>query len=230
MSMEIQPGQLVSEKEIASVLNSSKTPVREALIRLEDVGLVAVVPKSGTYVTPIRIDSYIEGCFIRLQLEIGAVRRAASRPSNDSCHQLLDEILEQQVVAWSAEDYVHFATLDEELHEAFFTAAGLDGVWHFHQKTQADVNRVRHLKRINGIRRGLQVIEAHKVIVSAIKSGDEQASEDALIAHIGSLESEIERLAQNPGLLAFIENQDSSAIRKLPSRRATWSTRTQQFR
>ena len=69
VSLKILPGQLVSEKEIAAVLNASKTPVREALIRLEDVGLVQVVPQSGTYVTPIQREAYIEGCFIRLQLE-----------------------------------------------------------------------------------------------------------------------------------------------------------------
>jgi len=138
--------------------------VREALIRLEDVGLVKVVPKSGTYVTPIRIEAYIEGCFTRLQLETGAVRRAAERSGIDRHIEHLDSILEQQSVAWKAEDYVNFATLDEALHEAFFIAAGIHRVWHFQQKTQADVNRIRHLKRMNGIRRGTQVMEQHIAI------------------------------------------------------------------
>jgi len=78
ISMRLIPGQLISEKEIAEVLKASKTPVREALIRLEIDGLVNIVPKSGTYVSPIRINKYIEACFTRLQLEIGAVRRAAN--------------------------------------------------------------------------------------------------------------------------------------------------------
>jgi len=62
VSLKLPPGQLVSEKEIASALNASTTPVREALIRLEDAGLVEIVPKSGTYVTAIRLQAYIESC------------------------------------------------------------------------------------------------------------------------------------------------------------------------
>lgn len=228
VTLKILPGQLVSEKEIASVLNASKTPVREALIRLEDVGLVSVVPKSGTYVTAIRIDAYIEGCFTRLQLETGAVRRAAERSGIEHHIADLESIIERQSVAWDAEDYVQFASLDEALHKAFFTVAGLQGVWHFQQKTQADVNRIRHLKRIGGIRRGTQVIEQHIAIVDAIRSGKADHASNALVLHIGSLESEISKLTDNPELLAFIENQKTSMLRKSPGKRSSRSTHHQQ--
>lgn len=223
ITLKILPGQLVSEKEIAAALNASKTPVREALIRLEDVGLVSVVPKSGTYVTAIRIDTYIEGCFTRLQLETGAVRRAAERSEIERHITQLETILERQSIALNAEDYVEFAALDEALHEAFFVTAGLQGVWHFLQKTQSDVNRVRHLKRINGIRRGPQVLEQHVAIVDAIKIGNAAAASAALEAHIGSLESEIEKLVDNPELLAFIENQNAAPLRKYLGKRNTRS-------
>lgn len=226
VTLKMLPGQLVSEKEIAAALNASKTPVREALIRLEDVGLVRVVPKSGTYVTAIRIDAYIEGCFTRLQLETGAVRRAAERREVQRHVIQLEAILDKQARALDAQNYIEFASLDEEFHAAFFEAAGLSGVWHFLQKTQADVNRIRHLKRINGIHRRSQVLEQHRAIVDAIKAGDADAASDALVAHIGSLESEIEQLTEYPELLAFIDNQNNALPRKSPGRRSTRSTHT----
>ena len=227
VTLKILPGQLVSEKEIASALKASKTPVREALIRLEDAGLVTVVPKSGTYVTFIRIDAYIEGCFIRLQLETGAVRRASSRSGIEHHVTQLETIIEKQCVAWDNEDYLQFATLDESLHKAFFAMAGLNGVWRFLQKTQADVNRIRHLKRFSGIRRGQQVIAQHRNIVDAIKAGDADGADSALVAHIGSLESEIEKLTEYPELLAFIENQNSAVLRRSSGRRGARSTHSQ---
>ncbi|MGI9506306.1 MAG: GntR family transcriptional regulator, partial [Geminicoccaceae bacterium] len=52
VTMKLRPGELLSEKEVAEALGASRTPVREAVIRLEDMGLLEVVPKSGTYVTP----------------------------------------------------------------------------------------------------------------------------------------------------------------------------------
>lgn len=219
VSLKLQPGQLLSEKEVAESLSASKTPVREALIRLEDSGLVQIVPKSGTYVSPISISAYIEGCFTRVQLETGAVRRAADR-CDANAQDKLNSILEQQSTALEAENYERFFALDQALHMAFFDIAGVRGVWQILIRTQADVNRLRHLKRINKIRRGPTVLQQHTKIVNALCRGDADTAESALIEHIGSLEREIEQLMSNPDLLAFIEQQqDSIHFRKRSPRR-----------
>lgn len=220
VAMRLLPGQLVSEKEIADVLDASKTPVREALIRLDFDGLVEVVPKSGTYVTAIRINKYMEACFTRLQLEIGAVRRAASHAADTVHIDHLDQILEQQMQALDKDDYGTFFRLDQSLHKGIFIMAGLPGVWELLLKTQADVNRMRHLKRIKNIRRGPAVLKEHQAIVEAIRVHNAPAAEDALVAHIGSLDQEIQRLSSNPALLEFIENQ-ASPSRRSPATRCT---------
>ena len=59
VNISLKPGQAMSEKEISDALKASKTPVREAIIKLEETGLIRVVPKSGTYVSPISLDRYI---------------------------------------------------------------------------------------------------------------------------------------------------------------------------
>lgn len=214
VSLKIVPGQRVSEKEIAAALNASKTPVREALIRLEDVGLVQVVPQSGTYVTAIQLSAYIEGCFIRLQLETGAVRRAAQSGGGSNGTRELESIIAQQRVAWQDDDFIRFAALDEAFHIGLFACAELPSVWDVLQKTQADVNRVRHFKRIKGIRRGSAVIEQHQAIVDAIQAKDPDGAAAALVEHIGSLEQEIEKLTKNTELLEFLENQNTKHSRK----------------
>lgn len=220
IAIRLAPGQLVSEKEIAEVLESSKTPVREALIRLENDGLVEIVPKSGTYVSAIRINKYIEACFTRLQLEIGAVRRAADKSVATSFIEQFDQMLEDQSAALAEDDYGKFFILDQKLHQCFFLAAGVSGVWELLLKTQADVNRMRHLKRIKKIRRGPAVLEEHKVIVEAIRRHDPDGAEKALVAHIGSLEHELQQFATDPVLLEFIENQATPSRRSRSVRRA----------
>lgn len=220
IALRLAPGQLVSEKEIAEVLKASKTPVREALIRLEIDGLVEIVPKSGTYVSAIRINKYMEACFTRLQLEIGAVRRAATQPVEHAAGEQLENILNRQLAALEAEDYRQFFTLDQTLHQSFFQIAGVPGVWDMLLKTQADVNRMRHLKRIKNIRRGPAVLEEHRAIVEAIQHEDADAAEHALVAHLGSLEQEIQQFSTNPALLEFIENQATPSRRSRPARPA----------
>lgn len=219
-TIRIKPGQLLSEKEVAEALQASKTPVREAMIRLEEAGLVEIVPKSGTYVTPIRIDRYIEACFTRLQLEIGAVRQAASR--NHDFQQLiqLKTILQKQEDALAAKSYEAFFQLDEALHRAFFEMAGVPGVWNVLRKSQSDVYRIRHLKRVHNIRRGSEVIKQHKAIVKAIREGDQDEAEAALVRHIGSLTTEIDELSSYPELLDYIEKLNANEKQTRTQRRA----------
>jgi len=207
VSVRLRPGQLIPEKELAECLGASKTPVREALIRLENIGLVTVVPKSGTYVTPIRISAYLDACFMRLQLEIGAVRRAAERHDDINSLAALEELLVQQADAIEQSDDRRFFLLDQALHQAVFQMAGIAGVWSILDRTQSEVIRIRHLKRLQGIRRVDKVLADHRQIVATIRAGDPDGAEVALVDHIGALDREMEKLVQYPELMAFIEDQ-----------------------
>ena len=220
ITIKLYPGQLISEKEVAETLNSSKTPVREAMIRLQGIGLVKIIPKSGTYVTPIQISSYIEACFIRLQLEVGAVRRAASQQSSWESVLKMENILKQQTVALDTGESLEFFRLDQALHQEFFDAAGIAGVWNVVKDSQADVNRIRHLKRLHNIRREGAVINEHKAIVAAIRAGSPDDAEAAMIGHIGSLEQEVETLASHTDLLNYIEVLNNASQKKRQARRA----------
>lgn len=213
VTFQLRPGQMISEKELSGLFKASKTPVREAIIRLEEAGLVNIVPKSGTYVTPIRIGTYIEACFIRLQLEIGAVRRAASNANDSRRQDEIDDIIEQQIAALKADDQPTFFALDEGLHAAFFRMAGVPGAWDVLRRTQAEVYRIRHLKRAHRIRRGEKVLADHQRIVEAIRQGDADLAEKSLVEHIGPLEGEIRDLSVNTELLEFIETQGQGTSR-----------------
>lgn len=212
ISLQLRPGQMISEKEVAEALNASKTPVREAMIRLQGIGLVKIVPKSGTYVTPIQVDRYIEACFARQQLEIGAVRRAATQ-QNWSTSLKMQSILQKQVQALEAGQDEAFFQLDQALHQTFFDAAGVSGVSTLIRDSQAEVNRMRYLKRLHNIRREGAVIEEHQAIVAAIRSGSADDAEAAMIRHIGPLEREVETLASHAGLLDFIEGLNSGRFK-----------------
>ena len=221
ITIQLYPGQLISEKEVAETLNASKTPVREAMIRLQGIGLVTIVPKSGTYITTIQITRYIEACFIRLQLEVGAVRRAATQQNSWESVLKMESILRQQAEALQAGQQLEFFRLDEALHAAFFDAAGISGVWNVVKDSQADVYRIRHLKRMHNIRREGAVLEEHKAIVAAIRSGSPDAAEAAMINHIGSLEQEVEELASHSDLLSFIEVLNSASQKSRLTRKAS---------
>ncbi|MGI9499479.1 MAG: GntR family transcriptional regulator [Geminicoccaceae bacterium] len=214
VAITLKPGELISEKEVAEALGASKTPVREAVIRLEDMGLVEVVPKSGTYVTPIRLDRYIEACFIRLQLETGAVRRAAERQGGFEGIIRLEACIREQEDALAAKEHVDFFRLDETFHRTLFEIAGIPGVWDVLNQSKAELDRIRHMKRIHKISRADEVIQEHKAIAKAVREHDPEAAEQALIEHIGSLNSEIDKLSSHPKILESIDQLNSFEIRR----------------
>jgi DNA-binding GntR family transcriptional regulator len=206
INLALPPESALVEQEVASVLNVSKTPVREAIIRLSREGLVQVVPKSGSYVTAVSLDRYLEAFFVRTQLEVGCIKRLAKRGVDMAEQVKLKALLTEQQEALEQNDDVRFFELDEDLHWCFFELAGLSGVWKIMNLAKGEMDRVRHLKRQFGIRRSKLVIEEHTALVNAVIDRDPVGAERSMLENIGALEDEMDLIAENPQLLRTIED------------------------
>ncbi len=79
IELRLEPGQPLSEKEIALLYGVSRQPVREAFIKLAEAGLVQVLPSRGTYVTKISVKEVLNARFVREAIECAVVREAAGR-------------------------------------------------------------------------------------------------------------------------------------------------------
>jgi len=198
------PWQTLSEKDVAACLEVSKTPVREAIIRLAEEGLITVVPKSRTYVAPINLDRFLEGCFVRLQLESGAARRAASERSlEDVCN--LKACLARQEEAVAREDYTAFRHLDEEFHALIIEAAKLPGIIQVVETAKVEIDRIRSLKQRLNIRATGQVLSQHQAITAAIADKHPARAEEAMQQHLGSIDKKVWELGENPEFWALFE-------------------------
>ena len=204
-TVQLLPLQRISESEVSDSLGASRTPVREAMIRLTNDGLVKVVAKSGTYVNPINIDRYCEAAFMRTLVEVGVVQRAAmSWNDNPDNELLLSAPFKDQQVALQQENYFAFARADEEFHFNIFCVAKMPGLWHSLTRGQPDLSRVRHLRRVFQMRRTEGVLNEHLSIIDAIRSGSPDRAEAAMKAHLGTYEDEIAKLTENPHLVDYI--------------------------
>lgn len=206
VDLSLPPESALVEQEVANALNVSKTPVREAIIRLSREGLVQVVPKSGSYVTAVSLDRYLEACFVRTQLEVGCVKRLAVMGVGMADQVKLKALLTEQEDALKQNDDARFFQLDEALHRRFFELAGLSGVWDIMNIAKAEMDRVRHLKRLFGIRQRHLVVEEHTALVNAIIGRDPAAAEQSMLDNIGAVEDEMVAISENPLLLRTIED------------------------
>jgi len=205
LTLRLLPSQAISEKQVAKVLSASKTPVREAMIRLEEAGLVNVVPQSGTYVAPLEVDRFFAACFIRRQLETGSVRAAAQHENRARICKSLETLVELQVQAFSIEDYIRFFELDDQFHKSLFELTGLPSVWETIQRTQVDVHRIRQLRRIKKVRNCQKVIDDHLAIITAVRSGSADRAEAAMLAHIGPIAAKFGDQVDHPDFIETIK-------------------------
>ncbi len=117
-------GSLISEGEIADSLHISRTPVREAFLRLQSEGLLKLYPKKGAMVVPVS-NHEIEMVFeTRLVLERFAIEKAMRNGQGPRVADQIDSIIAKQHGAVEAGKTAAFADLDREIHHQIMAAAG----------------------------------------------------------------------------------------------------------
>ena len=84
--------------------------------------------------------------------------------------------------------------------------AGLPSVWETLNASRLKLDRVRHLKRLFGVRRSAHVIREHGEIIDAIAARNPELAEKTLLAHIGGIDDEIARMSRHPHLIKSIDD------------------------
>ncbi len=182
IGMEIPPGAALQEKQIALACGVSRTPVREALLKLADERLVDIFPQYGTFVSRISIPAMRDAMVIRMALERAAVRGATANATGEAIAALRGLLVEQQV-AHDAGRLSAFHAADEALHQAISEIAGHPNLWRVVRQEKAHVDRCRILTLPAADRR-VGVMAEHAAIVEAIAKGDPQAAESAMQVHL----------------------------------------------
>lgn len=194
VAAELQPGRRLSEAELGARLGVSRTPVREALVRLRDERLVDVVPQSGTYVAPISQTAVRDAQFVREALECAAVRVAAQRATSGDVAALRGIVRRQEEVR-DAGDHGRFHLLDDELHAGLCELSGHGIAWTLVQRAKGHLDRVRRLS-LPRPRYLAEMVAEHLEVLDALAAGDADAAETALRRHLRAVLSELPALRQ----------------------------------
>lgn len=181
IALRLAPGAVVLEKQIAQTFGVSRTPVREALLKLADEGLIEIFPQSGTFVSRIPLDALPEALLIRDALEGAAARHAAAAATDDDVRRLRDNIAAQR--AAPADDHEAFHQVDEAFHAMVADIAGYPGVWRLTQQVKAQVDRCRRLIMPQPGRREEAIVE-HEAVADAIAAHDGERAAAGIAGHM----------------------------------------------
>lgn len=124
MGNTLRPGQQVLEQDLAATLGTSRTPVREALIRLEHEGLVEILPRHGMRVLPISPEDMAEIYEVLTALEARAAERLAERKPTPDQVAPLTRALERMEAALEAGNLKAWARADDRFHRHLVALAG----------------------------------------------------------------------------------------------------------
>lgn len=201
VQLQLRPGNSLSEAEVARQLGVSRQPVREAFIKLAEIGLVEVRPQRGTFVVLISKREVQNARFIREAVEVAIARKAAVEASAAQIRGLRDLIAEQQRRA-EADDHAGFLALDESFHEALAASADCGYAWRVLENLKAQMDRVRFLS-IADATPFETLIAQHTAIVDAIEHRSPEAAEAAVSAHLSEILISLPQLAAaHPELFA----------------------------
>lgn len=199
LTVELKPNEALSEKELALKFGISRTPVREALIKLSDEGLVDILPQRGSYVSPIRVSEVLEAQFIREALETAVVRRAAESADQAFMDKLQANLMAQRT-AVETMSHTEFMRLDEAFHHAFSQFCDLPRAWRVIQNVKGQLDRVRYLSLPHPGHVG-QLYVQHRAIAEGVFAGNAEIASKHMRHHLREVFKSIDELiSEQPSL------------------------------
>ena len=199
-SLKLLPGTAISEAGITGSLGVGRSPVREALTRLVDLGLVSITPQVGGRIAPISIRQVEEAVFIRSSLEIGAFKRAIAGSAPDTLE--MQKLVDENIKAGAEANTQLFFETDEQLHQKVFELAGMAKIWEVVRGTKVQLDRLRQLNLPLSIQ-SLEIVHEHQAIVDALSSRDMELGINTIHNHSTRIFETVEELrSANPSYFA----------------------------
>lgn len=187
LGLELKPGQLVSESEIAEQLGLSRTPVREAFKDLSAAAIVEIQPQKGTFVSLIDMEMVEEARFLRSALERVVVGLLCDNISEEDMNALEENVVLQELAA-SRKDSYRFFSLDNIFHERLFKSCSKGKVYDFIGGMMIHFNRVRVMNLTEMDVTG--PLEEHKNILAAVREKDKPSAIAEMDKHLSRVNSD----------------------------------------
>ncbi|MCD8104846.1 MAG: GntR family transcriptional regulator [Lachnospiraceae bacterium] len=179
MDLELEPGSMVSEKDLAAELGLSRTPVREALLDLAKAGVVEVYPQRGSQISLVDYDLAEETQFTRNILESCVVQIACRNATDDDICILQENVMLQE---FNVKNTRKMMRLDDGFHRELFRIAGKMHTWNMLSSYAIHFDRIR-VMALHSVK-DLKIVDDHKRICAAVSGRDEVLAKELMEEHL----------------------------------------------
>lgn len=182
IQMRLTPGSNISEHEISEKFKVSRTPVREAFLRLAQEGLLSIYPQKGTFVSLIDLSLVEEARFLREHLERAVIKLACAGFPPELIIGLEMNLKLQEMHLQNHDDLKLFQA-DEEFHRLIFAGCAKKRIWQMINDMNSDFKRIRVLRLASNFDWD-DIFAQHARVLQAIKDGNTEAGERAIQEHL----------------------------------------------
>lgn len=195
IELKLKPNYKISEQEIADELHVSRTPVREAFLKLAQENLLRIFPQKGTFVSEIDLDLVEEGRFIRENIESAIVREACNTFESEQLFQL-ETNLTMQALCLKKDSYHRLLELDDQFHQILFEGCNKSRTWKMIREMNSHFDRLRMLRLASNT--DWQVlVSQHEEIFHCISIKDAARAEELIVEHLNLVNYEKDELKQH---------------------------------
>ena len=186
---ELEPGERLMEIALAQKLGVSRTPIREAIRKLELEGLVVMVPRKGAEVADITEKDLRDVLEVRTALEELSIELAMKNMNDDDCKQLTEA---NKLFAKDSEgdDLIKIAEADVAFHELIYMATGNKRLIQMINNLREQMYRYR-LEYIKDKRTHARLVDEHNRIIDAMVKNDVAAAKASIKLHVENQEENI---------------------------------------
>ncbi|MDA7416048.1 GntR family transcriptional regulator [Xenophilus arseniciresistens] len=174
---DLKLGEQVSEAQLAQRMGISKTPVREALVRLKMEGLVEIVPQKGTFVFKLTPEQVGQLCRYRAMIETQALREAAAVQPRELISRLSAHVAEM-VVQEKAGDTSKLSRIDMNFHYEFLACCTNPYLRAAYELIRYQLIALRHRSPISNM------VDSHQILIDLLEKGDIEAAARQLHEHV----------------------------------------------
>jgi len=183
VDVALAPGAAIAEQDIAERFGTSRTPVREALLRLADEGLVDIRPQRGTFVARLSLARIEEALFVRQAVECAILLRLVVRDDCGKVASSLAAVADAQAAAIARGEVAGALDADTRFHHALVAASGLEGVWRVVAEARDLHHRIRAIA-VPELGSATQAIRDHRAIARALAERNAEKAVKAMSAHL----------------------------------------------
>lgn len=185
--LDFSPGDVLREDELREQLSLGRTPIREALQRLEREHFVTVIPRRGMYVSGIDVSELSMLFETRTVLEPYAARLAALRGAPADWDTMEAALARTQDPSLSKVEHL---AIDRTCHEIMWKASGNRFLWDTLDMLYAQSDRLWHLY-LSDVADMQHAVEEHEAILDTLRAGDGDATAELVEAHVQSFDAQV---------------------------------------